>query len=111
MENSQLNITVSDQSGWRVVRLAGRLDAITADAAKDAILAELTPVHPKVAIDAAALSYMSSAGVRVLLTGAKAAGRIENGGFNVLCPSPTVRRVLMECGLDVCLGMTDVLPA
>jgi len=106
---SSLTIGTFSIKGWLVVSLSGRLDALTAEQAQQALLACTGPDNPKVAADASGLDYMSSAGIRTLLLAAKATNRVQGGAFCVLNPSPVVRKILSESGLDAILGMTDEL--
>jgi len=108
--SSSITITNSSHEGWQIVSLKGRLDALTADKVQEALLASLTPETPRTAAETSGLDYMSSAGIRSLLVAAKAAGRLNGGAFAVLKPSPIVRKILAECGLDACLGLTNELP-
>lgn len=93
-----------------VLTLAGRLDALAAEAAQQAILAQLGD-DARLVLDLAGVDYLSSAGIRVLLVAAKTVGRRPGGFFAVARPTPTVRRILSDSGLDDCLGLTDDLAA
>lgn len=104
MEESKLIISVSLSNGWQVIALEGRLDANTALQAQKEILIHLSSITPKLAVDASELEYLSSAGVRALLMGAKAARSLKNGAFAVRKPTPAVHRILSESGLDEYLG-------
>ena len=74
-----------------VVVAAGRLDSNSA-AALEAVLPARTQANPKVVLDLSEAPYVSSAGLRVLLIGAKAARAA--GHKLVLCGlSPSVREV------------------
>lgn len=107
MAETGLKITTSERNGWQVITLGGRLDAITAESAQKAILEKFTPQTPKVAVEAASLEYISSAGIRVMLMGMKAAGKYNGGSFSIINPSPVVRHVIGECGLTDSLGVAD----
>ncbi|MFA5257271.1 MAG: STAS domain-containing protein [Opitutales bacterium] len=107
---SSIKISTSEIKGWLVVNLSGRLDALTADQTLQAMLACISADNPKIAADASGLEYMSSAGIRTLLLAAKGAARVPGGAFAVLNPSPVVRKILAESGLDALLGVTGELP-
>jgi anti-anti-sigma factor len=111
MTESGLKITTEERNGWRMIILAGRLDAITAEAAQNAILANFSPQTPKVAIEASALDYISSAGIRVMLMGMKTAAKLAGGVFRIVNPSPVVRHIIGECGLTDSLGVADDIAA
>ncbi len=107
MEESKLTISVSLSNGWQVIALEGRLDANTAPQAQKEILTHLSSITPKLAVEASKLEYLSSAGVRALLMGAKAAHGLKNGAFAVARPTTAVRRILSESGLDEYLGLGE----
>jgi anti-anti-sigma factor len=111
MAETGLKVSTSERNGWQVVTLGGRLDAITAEVAQKAILEKFTPQTPKVAAETSALDYISSAGIRVMLMGMKAAGKYVGGAFAIINPSPVVRHVIGECGLTSSLGVADDLDA
>lgn len=107
MAETSLKISTSERNGWQVITICGRLDAITAEAAQKAILERFSPQTPKVAVETSALDYISSAGIRVMLMGMKAAAKLNGGSFAIINPSPVVRHVIGECGLTSSLGVTD----
>ncbi|MBN1403215.1 MAG: STAS domain-containing protein [Opitutales bacterium] len=108
--SSEIHIDETQEKDWTVIRLSGRLDAITCDKAQEAMLKSISPSSPKLAVETTALDYISSAGIRSLLMAGKAASRLAGGAFAVLRPSPIVGKVLGECGLDSCLGVCMQLP-
>jgi anti-anti-sigma factor len=73
-----------------LVRLSGRLDSAAAPVAEERLSAALVDDPPRLAIDMSGLTYISSAGLRVLLVLAKKVqqqkGRMALGGLvgNVL---------------------------
>jgi anti-anti-sigma factor len=108
MENKEFKISLSSRNDWQVVAFSGRLDALTAPQAQAVILEQLKPATPKLAVDASDLVYVSSAGIRALLTGAKAAHHLQGASFVIENPTSPVRRILSESGLDAYLGVGDV---
>jgi len=91
-------LTVLEKDAWVVVVAAGRLDA-TAVADLEACLAGvLSTEPPKIALDLAAVNYLSSPGLRVLLTTLKAVNR-WGGALRLLAPKEHIRRVLAVSGL------------
>jgi anti-sigma B factor antagonist len=93
-----------------VLELSGRLDALSAETAQQTILSQLGE-ETRLVLDLHGVDYLSSAGIRVLLVAAKTIGRRPDGFFAVALPTPTVRRILCDSGLDACLGLTDDLAA
>ncbi|HTW50676.1 MAG TPA: STAS domain-containing protein [Stellaceae bacterium] len=82
-----------------VVRLSGRFDSSAAPSAEDQLTAAVAGEAPRVAIDMSQLSYVSSAGLRVLLVAAKKVqqqhGKLALGGL-----ADNVREVFAATGFD-----------
>lgn len=77
----------------------GRIDASNAAAREQELLALMASSGPSVVIDLSGLSYISSAGLRVLLVGAKAAR--TKGGKAVIGGAPAaIADVLKMSGFD-----------
>lgn len=82
----------------------GRIDASNAATCEQELTALMESQGPSVIIDLGGLSYISSAGLRVLLVGAKAA-RLK-GGKAVICSAPaTIAEVLKMSGFDKVLPL------
>ncbi len=105
-----MHITSTRHPRALVLALSGRLDALAAEPAQQSILEQLGE-HARVVLDLQDVDYLSSAGIRVLLVVAKTVGRRADSLFCVARPSPVVRRILCDSGLDTCLGLTDDLAA
>jgi anti-anti-sigma factor len=82
-----------------VVRMAGRLDSSAASATEEGLLVALGGVPPRLAIDMTGLSYISSAGLRVLLVVAKKVQQ-QHGKLALFGLSPNVREVFTVSGFD-----------
>lgn len=94
-----MNITHTRQDALALVRVEGRLDAAAAPAAEKQ-LADLVAAGARaVALDGSALEYISSAGLRVLLSLTKkikaAGGRIALGGLQ-----PQVKEIIEIAGFS-----------
>ncbi|WP_293905422.1 STAS domain-containing protein [Phenylobacterium sp.] len=86
-----MDIREESVGGVQVVTASGRLDSGSAGAL-EAVLPARIQAHDKVVLDLAGMAYVSSAGLRVLLIGAKAAR--ANGHKLVLAGlAPSVREV------------------
>lgn len=92
-----LNIQKQDDKATRTLTLSGRVDTVTAAELEAAIFTDADGIAA-VILDMAALEYMSSAGLRVLLAAQKrfAAG----GGVTVRRPNETVEEVLDMTGFS-----------
>lgn len=82
-----------------VARLVGRLDSSAAPEAEEGLLVALGGVPPRVAIDMTGLSYISSAGLRVLLVLAKKVQQAK-GKLALFGLTPNVREVFTVSGFD-----------
>jgi len=86
-----------------VLRLTGRLDANWCAHVQNALTAAVRDGEHRVHLDMAGVSYVSSAGLRVLLATYKQL-RAINGLFAVANASPAVREVLELAGLEMLLA-------
>jgi anti-anti-sigma factor len=77
----------------------GRLDAATAAAHEKSIKELLVGEVNSIAIDLSEVDFLSSAGLRVLLTAAKAA-QTKGGKVVLISPKPAVLEVLEVTGFD-----------
>lgn len=99
-----MNLTFVLQDDACLVRMAGRLDAMSADDALRQLQARIAAGASNLVIDASELEYLSSAGIRTLLVSAKAVAKAGRR-FSILNARPLVRTILTDCGLDACLGL------
>jgi anti-anti-sigma factor len=83
-----------------ILHLAGRLDANWCNHVESALSAAVRDGEHRLHLDMSAVSYISSAGIRVLLTCYKQL-RAINGLFGVIRPSESVRSVLDLSGLQM----------
>jgi anti-anti-sigma factor len=96
---AQLRVeTDSDPAGQPVIRVAGDLDISSVDGLRSAVEAATTSRPERLTFDLAALRFMDSAGIAVLLGAAKDVATVR-----LRSPSQAVRRVVELTGL------TDVL--
>ena len=109
-----MEITSTRSGDFLVLRLAGRLDASWCQTVQDAIGAAVRSGEHRLRLDLAGVSYVSSAGLRVLLTAYKQLRAIK-GAFAVGPASPEARSVLELAGLAMLLapetGSAGVPPA
>lgn len=82
-----------------VYQPVGRLDGTNAAAVEKELLALMADNGYAVRIDLAALDYVSSAGLRVLLVGAKTA-KAKGGKLVLASPQPSILEVLKISGFD-----------
>jgi len=91
-----------------VLRLTGRLDANWCAHVQNALSAAVRDGEHRVHLDMAGVTYVSSAGLRVLLATYKQL-RAINGLFAVAHASPAVREVLELAGLEMLLAAAGAI--
>ena len=94
----KMTITQEKKGSWNVMKVAGRIDTVTAPEAETAAMAELAGCN-QFAVDLSALEYISSAGLRTLLRLAKQAQQ-DNKKFVLAGVNGLVKEVLEESGMD-----------
>lgn len=95
----------SNPQNWKVMAASGRIDALTGADIERACL-EALQASPRVALDLRAVVYMSSAGLRVLLSSLKFATS-RNGAFALIGPQEAVREVLEMSGFSRIFQIVD----
>lgn len=105
---SDLPISYSSEeiNGWLLWQLQGRLDRLTAEAVA-AKGEELLADCQKLALDLSALSYLSSAGIRIILKLADGAKQVEKP-FAVVSAEGMVKEILEMARLDM---FVDIYPS
>jgi len=94
-----MNITTSQQSGWLEMRVEGRLDAISSDRFFEAVCECVANGESDVRVNASAVNYISSAGLRAMLQSQRKLASV-NGSFKVIKASDFVSQTLAMSGLD-----------
>ncbi len=103
-----MKISQDVRSGWCVVSPRGRADLAASNDLEAALVAAASN-HKKVALDMAALDYISSAGLRAVLQGARAA-QTHGAEFVVCAPTPGVHKVFEISGMDRLIRLEGALP-
>lgn len=101
-----MNISESGQDGVVILKIIGRLDAGTAADAEARISASIEAGAKQVVLDLSSLDYISSAGLRVLLTTARHAQRAQ-GKLVLADASLPVRQVLDMAGFASIIPVFD----
>ena len=91
-------ITVQSQADRHELKLQGRLDANWADLVAKSIETAIRAGHHEVDLDFAEVSYISSAGIRILLKYAKQL-KAARGALRVVRPTDAVLSVIRLSGL------------
>jgi anti-sigma B factor antagonist len=97
-----MDVAVEQCEGVCVVRIAGRIDALSADDLSALLGAEIGDGHSRVVVDMSRVDYTSSAGLRVLLAALKDS-RQNGGDFRMAGIQAGVFRVLDLSGFTCIL--------
>ena len=92
-----MEITTEQRTTALVVRIAGSVDGLTAEALLTALQDQIDDGHVHLVGDLSGVEYTSSAGLRALLATVKQA-RQRGGDFRLASPVPAVLRVLEMSG-------------
>ena len=98
------------EDGAAVAEVAGSVDAVTAPRLAEALQATVAGGEPRVVVDLAGVTYVSSAGLRAILSGVKAA-RTAGGDLVVAAAQPQVREVFELAGLTTIIAFHDDVAA
>lgn len=93
------DIHVSKENNVMLLIVTGRIDSSNAHALGEVLNSVVDEGALQIAIDLSGLDYMSSAGLRELVSGLKRVRR-SNGDIRLAEPSERVREVLEMAGLD-----------
>jgi anti-sigma B factor antagonist len=93
-----INVTPM-QKQVTLVEVSGRIDSMNANELGTALTETIDHGNVQLVLDLASVEYMSSAGLRELVTALKKVKR-ETGDMRLAQPSPRVREVLEMAGLD-----------
>lgn len=107
MEKETVLHETREVDGWIVWSVKGKIDTITA-ADVDAEGEKLLEGSSKLALDLSDVTYLSSAGLRVMLRIAKKA-KAASKTFSVCCATGIVKDVLEESGMDMLISIYDSL--
>ena len=94
-----IEINVSDHDQVTLVEVSGRVDSMNANQFGDALNTQIDEGHVLLVVDLSGVDYMSSAGLREIVTSLKKAKRAK-GDLRLAQPSDRVRDVLEMSGLD-----------
>ena len=104
-----MEITKQHSSGFLELKVEGRLDAFWSGHLANELAEVIREGAHHIRLDLAEVTYLSSAGIRVMLQSYKQLRGIQ-GAFGVSRPSPQVRDVLELAGLDTLLLAQSTAP-
>ena len=96
---SRMDVTEIKSGGTVVITPTGRLDAASAHAFQERLLSGIDGGETSVLLDLVRLDYISSVGLRALLTAAKRV-QARDGRFAVCALTDNVREVFQVSGFD-----------
>jgi anti-anti-sigma factor len=94
-----INFQVSRHEHVTLVELVGRVDSGNANLLAEALGQEIENGHTHLVLDLSSVDYMSSAGLRELVSAYKKVKRVA-GDLRLVQPSPRVQEILEISGLD-----------
>lgn len=94
-----VDINVSHSGKATLIEVSGRVDSMSAHELGKAFESEIASGHVSVVLDLSQVDYMSSAGLREIVTAFKNL-RKKSGDLRIAEPSDRVREVLEFSGLD-----------
>lgn len=97
-----MEITTTENNGIQVVAINGKIDTNTAPEVEQAFVNLLDAGQAHLLANFENLSFISSAGLRVLLATAKKA-KLQSGGLKVCCLNETVQEVFDISGFATIL--------
>lgn len=93
-----MSICVKNEEGISVLSISGRVDASNSGQIHDRIMDEIEQGKNKVVVDFSDVSYISSAGLRVLLYASKALNKKE-GSFAICSVNDSILKIFQISGL------------
>ncbi len=93
-----MNINVTARDNVTLIEVSGRIDSMNANQLGDALSNEIGNGHIQIVLDLSNVEYMSSAGLREIVSALKKVR--GTGDVRLAQPSPRVREVLEMAGLD-----------
>ena len=108
MMNADQNVKFQEEKNGKVVilRIDGRIDAVTSPSTEKKILGYIKPDQNNLLLDLTKVSYMSSAGLRVIVTVAKKISE-SSGKLVLFSLTPFVKELLKASHLDQVFEIAD----
>lgn len=94
-----MNLTFTEDRNLLVASLTGRLDSVTSTQAQASLLEEIDKRSSHLILDLSDLEYLSSAGLRALLTAIKRVSILKQRSATVV-KQPHIREILQISGFN-----------
>ena len=101
-----LRVDVHDRPSHTLIVATGEIDIGTADQVGNAVSAALSAGHGQVLLDVAAVTFIDSSGLAVLVKAHRQA-QTQGASFAVVHPTPQTRKLIQVLGLDQLLLIYD----
>jgi anti-sigma B factor antagonist len=101
-----MEIVQKEEDGIVFLKISGRLDADSSRDAEETVDSVLEKNTNRLLFDLSALDYLSSAGLRVLLSAAKAMKR-RDGKMVLCCLNEFVREIFEVSGFEALIPIAD----
>lgn len=101
-----LEVTVADEAGVTLVCAIGRIDSSNANELGEALSSVINDGNYSLVLDLSAVDYMSSAGLRELVSALKQV-KGRSGDLRIAAPSKRVLDVLILAGLNTVFTIYD----
>ncbi len=95
-----MDITVSTMKRATLIEISGRVDSTNATQMGEALHEQLDAGHHMLVVDLSRVEYISSAGLRELVSALKKAHRTSGGDVRLASLTERVKEVLTLAGLD-----------
>ena len=105
-----MEYTTEQNGKVTVFQVRGQLDAVTSQELNQAVMQSIASGAAKLVFDLAALSYTSSAGLRVFISATQAA-RKQKGDVCIAAVRPEVAKVFALSGLDSMIKLFPDVPS
>lgn len=92
------SVYIEDRDGISVLNIKGRIDASNSGQIHERIMEEIERGHHRIVVDFSQVSYISSAGLRVLIYASKAVVKNE-GAFSICSVNENIEKIFQVSGL------------
>lgn len=107
MSESQVTITVQPESIAYIVTVVGRVDSSNANELDGTLSQLIEDKHTKLVLELTDVTYMSSAGLRSIVSALRGAKKKLGGDVRIAAPSERVSEVFSLAGLTPMFQMFD----
>lgn len=107
MSESQVTINVQPGSEAYIITVIGRIDSSNADQLDDTLSQLIADGHNKLVLQLTDITYMSSAGLRAIVSALRSTKKKHGGDVRIAAPSERVSEVFDLAGLTPLFQIFD----